>query len=379
MPIYKGTINAESAYRGDVLLDRIYKGSSLVFESGAVYEETGTPPLTTQHKTKGQYLIDYKIYGNSIQSGTPSPSNHIEAQSVGEKTKNLVPVQSEFSFRASLTLDLLLESGDYTFSWSNWSTSATNSQFSVDFIFTDDTTQNLFFYPRINSYRNVSLAKDLKAIKIYSNTTAGNSSQITATFTNLMMEEGTYTSDFDYVPYGYKIPISAQGSSTLGTYDIYLFAPLRKVGDLADYIDFSLGKVIRNINEITFDGTENWQNLSGNRVYLEITGKKYTTDVLSNAYPYGDGIDPGVSGRSNNNSVVFRDSVNMTSVENWKTYVAAQYNNLTPISLCYQLATPIEDNITLPNLPTANNDYTIYSFGTTIQPSSMYIKYKGSR
>lgn len=37
----------------------------------------------------GMPALDYKIYGNSVQDGTPSPENPIEVQSVGDKTKNL--------------------------------------------------------------------------------------------------------------------------------------------------------------------------------------------------------------------------------------------------------------------------------------------------
>lgn len=37
----------------------------------------------------GMPILDYKIYGNSVQDGTPTPENPIEVQSVGDKTKNL--------------------------------------------------------------------------------------------------------------------------------------------------------------------------------------------------------------------------------------------------------------------------------------------------
>lgn len=37
----------------------------------------------------GMPILDYKIYGNSVQDGTPTPENPIEVQSVGDKTANL--------------------------------------------------------------------------------------------------------------------------------------------------------------------------------------------------------------------------------------------------------------------------------------------------
>ena len=45
-------------------------------------------PLTLKH-SKGRKLLDYKIYGNSVQDGTPTTETPIEIQSVGDKTKNL--------------------------------------------------------------------------------------------------------------------------------------------------------------------------------------------------------------------------------------------------------------------------------------------------
>lgn len=41
--------------------------------------------------SKGKYMKDYEIYGNSMQDGTPSPENPVEIQSVGDLTKNLIP------------------------------------------------------------------------------------------------------------------------------------------------------------------------------------------------------------------------------------------------------------------------------------------------
>lgn len=41
--------------------------------------------------SKGKYMKDYEIYGNSVQDGTPSPENPVQIQSVGDFTKNLLP------------------------------------------------------------------------------------------------------------------------------------------------------------------------------------------------------------------------------------------------------------------------------------------------
>lgn len=56
-------------------------------------------PLSLKH-SKGKNLKDYKIYGNSVQNGTPTPDNPVEIQSVGDKTKNLFDVSKSSGFES---------------------------------------------------------------------------------------------------------------------------------------------------------------------------------------------------------------------------------------------------------------------------------------
>lgn len=58
-----------------------------VYEAWERLTASGVPPITLQ-KCKGVDLVDYKIYGNSVQNGTPTPETPIEIESVGDKTSN---------------------------------------------------------------------------------------------------------------------------------------------------------------------------------------------------------------------------------------------------------------------------------------------------
>ena len=51
---------------------------------GFVRSVSGTPPIALEACADNMSIIDYKIHGNSIQDGTPSPDNPVEVQSVGE-------------------------------------------------------------------------------------------------------------------------------------------------------------------------------------------------------------------------------------------------------------------------------------------------------
>ena len=152
-------------------------------------------------------------------------------------------------------------------------------------------------------------------------------------------------------------------------------------------IDFRNKKVVRNIQKIIFDGTENWNMES-------VSGKKYNnfyiatnpvamarTDILSNKFNGSTHI----STRAENNGFIsFSTKLNITyltdTVDNWKTLLSTWYANENPLIIHYILATPIEETIdNLPVIGTNEGTNTIMT-GTTIQPSNMsvtYIKTKG--
>lgn len=54
-----------------------------------IYTVFGASPLTLLKCFKGT-AVNYKIEGNSVQDGTPTPDTPVEVESVGERTKNLL-------------------------------------------------------------------------------------------------------------------------------------------------------------------------------------------------------------------------------------------------------------------------------------------------
>ena len=60
-----------------------------------VSEISGVPPL--RFMSRGGYLQDYRIYGNTVQNGTPTPENPVEVQGCGERTENLFDVKSSIN------------------------------------------------------------------------------------------------------------------------------------------------------------------------------------------------------------------------------------------------------------------------------------------
>ena len=175
------------------------------------------------------------------------------------------------------------------------------------------------------------------------------------------------------------------------TTNIYLDEPLRKIGKYSDYIDFINGKVVRNVGSKLIDGSLDWvtsQFASGKRIYtlatanidsnirgvLENTDKaliiadKYKTesieDILTVTKQYAIGLS----------------KTKYLSIQNQDyTYSADLIQSLTdePVVLNYALATPTEESITLPNIPTIDGNNTL-NIETEITPSQVYIKYKSN-
>lgn len=57
---------------------------------GFVRTITGALPLTLEGCVDEESIIDYTLYGQSVQNGTPTPETPVEVESVGEKTTNLI-------------------------------------------------------------------------------------------------------------------------------------------------------------------------------------------------------------------------------------------------------------------------------------------------
>ncbi|MBP3359943.1 MAG: hypothetical protein J6N52_03745, partial [Clostridia bacterium] len=57
---------------------------------GFIRAVSGVPPLVLTDCSDGDSLINYRVYGQSVQDGVPSPDNPAEVQCVGDRTVNLL-------------------------------------------------------------------------------------------------------------------------------------------------------------------------------------------------------------------------------------------------------------------------------------------------
>lgn len=178
--------------------------------------------------------------------------------------------------------------------------------------------------------------------------------------------------------------------------NIYLNQPLRKVGDYADYIDYKNKKVVRNIYSKVCTGTE--IVIYGSRAisitainptavadakYLLCKSNYYSSSDWQGLYAKGytsTNIDTqGIAISGSNIRIV--DMINFPNVDSdetqitaFKTWLAEQYANGTPLIIDYVLATPTEETIVIPEISTADGT-NIFDIATTIEPSEFKLDY----
>lgn len=173
------------------------------------------------------------------------------------------------------------------------------------------------------------------------------------------------------------------------TTNIYLDKPLRKTDDVVDYIDYETQTVNSQIDEITFNGTEEWKtntNLSGvRRFYTPIlnAGSGWNNNRIQNQCKCSHFDTSKSLGQGNsqllknlaviydNNAWFYTDPTMFPDLDTWKTWLAS--NN---IKLQYKKSTKATTKINLPNIPT-HKGTTILEVDTTIQPSNAEVKYMG--
>lgn len=183
----------------------------------------------------------------------------------------------------------------------------------------------------------------------------------------------------------YKIPITISDGTRNITTSIYLDEPLHKVGDYDDYIDFENGKVVRHIQKYTFTGTEEFRRRSN---YSNKTTKYSLSDTLeryvgiscmSNIGDFENGTNADATGKTGvglyvdnkttSRMVYIEVPYKYNTVESLSTYLSTN-----KVYVMYPLATPTEELIILPNLPTFKGT-SIISVGTAVQPSNAEIEY----
>ena len=349
-------------------------------------EYTGVLPIMI--KADGNALLDYRIYGNTIQNGIPTPENPIIPSGCGEKTENLFDVSaySVGTTNTFITKKITLEPNTtYTMS-SNcplYNNGALIVIGNVGESFTTATTAKNGVYQNHPKTRTTDANGEL-LIGLRTN-----GSDYTPTDYDTMLNAGS--TPLPYKPYGYKLPILSNSTVT----DIYL----------------EEAETTRRIKKLVLTGEEIFtkNNPQQNTDYLYYAqavnifpGSMPNTPVLCNELPTASSIPQTEIGINTENRflvVYFNFGADIMDVQQsgntvngLKEYLAAQYTAGTPVTIWYVLAEPETAVVNEPLMNLGDYADTIGSAQTAVQiptlagttvidydgtpkPSQMYAKY----
>ena len=379
-------------------------------------------PVSITDHLADESVIDYKIYGNSVQDGTPSPDSPVDIVSVGDLVtdtaseyygkynvpvtvtgKNLLSVKDLYPTTESSAYGLSISQiDDYTLELNGTCTISssylnffvrrliipikvdTTNKYSLSVKYISGTTNN-----PDNTYNSVYYGKsdspsgtvtNWGSIKLDNTDTSTSNISIDKNYISqirILVGNGV-----SYENYRFQLQIEEGETATeyepytSSTQHIYLDEPLRKVGDYADYIDFKNQKVVRFVKEKTFDGTENFNDAyiaSFNRITYPLPHLHLSTSVAM--------LTRSIWG---NTATIWANATNIAfdisyygvaTLDEFKTKLMEWYDDGKPLKMYYILGTQTEESIIVPELTAPISSVANISTETEISPSNMDVEY----
>lgn len=288
---------------------------------------TGVPPL--RYIGNGRPLTDYLISGNAVQDGTPSPDAPVDATGSGVRTRNL--------FDAEFVQGGVLTDGGITNATSRarakvyvrpnetYSFSC-NAPTRIIYAYGNDDAPIRIMYddPRGTDVASFTAPEGTAYVWICVMNEGGTGTILPSSVETPMLNLGSTA--LPYEPYGYKLPLTVNGTE----YPIYL----------------GTVPTTRRVKKLVLTGEEQWNKSDR---YIG-SCYAYLSAVAPDAMPYSPIVCTHASnnagaylygnGRIDNNSLSLWLFDTTISPANFKSYLAAQYANGTPVTIWYVLVEP---------------------------------------
>lgn len=352
--------------------------------------------------SKGKALKNYKVYGNSIQDGTPTPESPVEIQSVGDlitdetsenfgKHKVSVTVSSKNIFGGTAFRDRLIELGG-TLDEKNKTVTIGADKLHNKVLFDKFDANKIYTFIFRGYNTKTSADRNYGNIQInYSGTT-----RINGIFNSTPGTKGTwYYKSIDGLSVAKLIGYWSTGNSVFyyeecgifeGTIsesefepysitqtNIFLDAPLRKFSTYSDYIDFKRQKVVRRVGYFKHSATTLKSLTNSVQVYATSKPNAILWNGMSTIgsyhakYGYTDAFHWYVG--DTGNLFLFSPTKDMTLGEYF-----TNLDTQTDIEFVWGTSASTEEAITLPPILT-QTDYNIITTTTTVTPSKIEVKY----
>ena len=313
------------------------------------------------------------LKGQTLQSSTPSPTSPVLPGGCGERTENLF--DEKYPSISPTIQYMSIFVGDGTFTLSSTTPQMPNGAACL-FLIAGDVSSGAGPQNKVYNEQSITVDSTNGYITIAYRIVADYDPRNYTTMLN------TGSTSLPYEPYGYKLTISSANTTT----PVYL-------GE---------AQATRKIKKLVLTGEEIWYLYSAGVVHqfyssgLKIGGIE-TTSAYSTIAPYGMTTnnqkgDYGCYTVTSGTELAFQmygSKAEFPSQTEWKAYLAKQYQNGTPVTVWYVLATeetgivnePLmkigdyADEVSNVSIPVTAGG--TLSVDTTVQPSEVTVNYKG--
>ena len=353
---------------------------------------TATEAVENPLYSDGTAITSYTIKGNTVQNGTPTPSNPVDVNGVGVRTENLVDDPSTYVNgyinssgnlvgqsatnleKTSLFIPIPSGTTELTLSSKDTFPSGANGIWIAIACYSSNTL-NSFLGRRTSAEQTLTyeIPEGTKYVRV-SLRTYGDT-------VYCMLNTGS--TPLLYEPYGIKIPISSGGVTT----NIYL-------GSTSS---------TRQIKKLVLDGTEDWSNQYGASLFstriIPLALLNFRS-AYCNAYKYNP-VQSRINDNTQHGDFALQAYINQTTLAlkntnysdatSFKNYLADQYANGTPVVVWYVLATPETAAVNEPLMKIGDHADTVsnataipttegansITVDTTVQPSEFTATWTG--
>lgn len=214
---------------------KVWSGEAQEYVYESEVEYTGTLPITIT--ANGNALLDYRIYGNTVQTGTPTPESPVDVVGCGERTENLF---DEDYANLSITIQyrpIYVGIGYFTLS----TTIPFDRNVANVFLLSGDVASGASTLSNGAWLNNAVTAESVDgyvtvAYRQYNST--GSPAKY-----ETMLNPGSTA--LPYEPYGYKLPMTVSDGNTLQNVPVYIGE-----NQLAEneYVSFSDQKIYKDVS-----------------------------------------------------------------------------------------------------------------------------------
>lgn len=382
---------------------------------------TGTEDIEVDN---AQLLSNYRIYGNSVQEGTPSPTNPVEIESVGDLItdtadvnygKYKIPIKvtgknlwtTNYSFplyrfdKAAVEYDDKTQMYTINQSSGNISTSIyelpkeipTGTKITIYmYIIQGNTSGTITFGGYHNGTEGRSWQGAINLSQYANQDLSGKVIKQTFTTTNSVTDFWVFL----YYDYTINTQLKFKMMYIIGedsneeyepyqeeTTNIYLDEPLRKIGDYSDYIDFKSGTVVRNIKRLDFkEASTKYTWLNKNGIYFKDNLFEKTTLAkgMSNretGFTQSSQLSSSMWIGVNKEVIVYwvgiTDVLNIYDESKTTQEIVTEFNEWlsnNPTYIIYQISNQQTEQVSLPQI-NLNSTKSYISINTSTSPSNV--------